>query len=185
MSASDKWIYMDRNSKIEIFTLCVDMYIPLVARTSFRILCDRNDSEIVSAMVFRKLWKMIDKVNFSQMRLLMLRLTCRFCVLRLLRRMVLLPFQIRPSLFVTSSAADPSVDDYIKKEAWEIFCRASEKLSVLQRLVYTLHELEELSLIEVSEILNLKPHLIATALTKARKIVRNELSRYGKVVPIY
>ena len=41
---------------LEAFDELMNRYLDLVSRTSFRILCDRKDSEYVTARVFVSLW---------------------------------------------------------------------------------------------------------------------------------
>ena len=38
------------------FEELMDKFMPLISRTSFRILCDRSDSEYVTEKVFVDLW---------------------------------------------------------------------------------------------------------------------------------
>ena len=46
---------MHRGSE-KAFGALMEKYMPLISRTSFRILCDRSDSEAVTEKVFVKLW---------------------------------------------------------------------------------------------------------------------------------
>lgn len=176
-------IVMDRDSKIRLFTSYVDEYLALVSRTSFRILCDRKDSEAVSASVFKRFWTLMDRCD--DVGTLLYRLTCRYSFLRLVRRHILWIFQIRPDVFVTSRASGSPAEEYMKREAWEIFCRASSRMSPFCRIVYTLCELEELSVRKASYILHMKDSVVHAALVKARTSVRRELGRYGKVSQTY
>jgi DNA-directed RNA polymerase specialized sigma24 family protein len=72
-------------------------------------------------------------------------------------------------------------DDFITKETWAIFCRASQVLTSRQRAVFTLMELEGLSFEDTAAATGLKPNQIKNNLQIARKTIRKELERYGKV----
>lgn len=166
----------------EAFQEIMDRYLALVSRTSFRILCERKDSEFVTVEVFSRVWN--DAADYNPSRPLsewLLAMTCRICRLRVFRRTVLWILAIRTDIYVTSPPKIPWEDDYISKQAWEIYCRASLKLTSRQRVVYTLCELEGLSVSQVHYITGLRPSVITYALTKARERVKSELKRYGRV----
>ena len=91
-------------------------------------------------------------------------------------------FSIRPSVYESSAPAAMSPEeDFITKETWAIFCRASLELSPKQRTVFTLHDLEGLSVEEVISIIGMTADQIEDNLDIARKKIRQELERYGKV----
>ena len=72
-------------------------------------------------------------------------------------------------------------EDFITKETWAIFCRASQGLSPKQRTVFTLRDLEGLSAEKVASITGMTADQIKSNLHIARKKIRQELERYGKV----
>lgn len=166
----------------ESFHEIMNRYLPIVSRTSFRILCDRADSEYITVEVFCRVW--INAADYDGSRPLyewLLAMTCRLCRQRVFRRMMLRILAIRPDIYVTSPPMAPWEDDYISKQAWEIFCRTSLKLTSRQRIVYTLCELEGLSVSQVHYITGLRPSLITHFLMQARDQVKSELKRYGRV----
>ena len=91
-------------------------------------------------------------------------------------------FSIDPPVYETSCpvALSPE-EDFITKETWEIFCRASRNLSPKQRTVFTLRDLEGLDTEEVAAVTGLSADQIKSNLHIARKNIRQELERYGKV----
>ena len=166
----------------EAFHEIMYRYLPLVSRTSFRILCDREDSESITVDVFSRVWS--DASDYDHARPFyewLLAMTCRLCRIRVFRRRILWVLAIRPDIYVTSPPKVPWEDDYISKQAWEIFCRASLKLTSRQRIVYTLCELEGLSVSQVHYVTGLRPSAITYALMRARERVKSELKRYGRV----
>ena len=166
----------------ESFHEIMNRYLPIVSRTSFRILCDRPDSEYVTVEVFSRVWS--NAADYDGTRPFyewILAMTCRLCRQRVFWRMMLRVLAIRPDIYVTSPPRTPWEDDYISKQAWEIFCRASLKLTSRQRIVYTLCELECLSVSQVHYITGLRPSSITYSLMQARERVKSELKRYGRV----
>ena len=159
----------------------MDRYLDLVSMTAFRILCDRKDSEAVTVEVFVHVWNYSEKYDGTiSLRLWMLRLTDRYSRLRMVRRKVMYIFGQRPDLFVASAPKAPAYDDYVTKQAWELYCRASVHLSARQRGLFTLCVLEQVSLDDVSVVTKLSRRRIETLLSDAESVIRKELRHYGK-----
>ncbi len=167
----------------EALRFIMDRYMSMVSRTAYRILCDRPDSEDVTQEVFIKVWRKAsaydDRYSVSTW---LYRITCNLCFDRLRRRRILDVFSIRPSVYESSAPAALSPEeDFITKETWAIFCRASMGLSPKQRTVFTLRDLEGLSVGQVGAITGMTADQIKSNLHIARKRIRQELERYGKV----
>lgn len=159
----------------------MDRYLDLISRTAFRILCDRKDSEAVAVDVFVHVWNYSEKFDETMsLRLWLLSLTDRYSRLRMVRRKIMYIFGQRPDLFVTSAPKAPAYDDYVTKQAWELYCRASVKLSAGQRILFTLCVLEELSLDEAFIVTKLSKKRIESLLSDAENKIRKELRHYGK-----
>lgn len=167
----------------ESFARIVDRYLPLVSRTSFRILCDRKDSEHVTEEVFQRAWENAGDYDLEMsVSEWLLKITCRLCRLRITRRRLLWLLAIRPDIYVTSAPVTDSPDDYIGKKAWEIYCRASVKLTPRQRIVFTLCELEGMTKCDVHRITGYSRFSVRHSLFVAREKIKTELERYGTVV---
>ncbi len=161
----------------------LDRYMSMVSRTSYRILCDREDSEDVTQEVFIKVWRNASDFDGRySLSTWIYRITCNLCYDRLRRRKVLSLFSITRSVYETSApmALSPE-EDFITKETWEIFCRVSRHLSPKQRAVFTLRDLEGLDTDEIESVTGLTADQIKSNLHIARKKIRQELERYGKV----
>jgi RNA polymerase sigma-70 factor (ECF subfamily) len=167
----------------EALDFLIYMYMPIVSRTSYRILCDRQDSEVVTQEVFLHVRrKARDFDSRYALRIWIYMLTCRMCWIRLHRRSLLSVFSITPPIYETSAPLPTSpAEDFITKETWEIFCRASANLSSRQRIIFTLCDLEELSIEEVKTVTGLSLSRINHNLDVARLKIRSELEVYGKV----
>lgn len=168
-----------RGSEKAFHTL-MDKYMPLVSRTTFRILCDRSDSEAVTEKVFIQLWHDVmaydDRYTLAEW---LLRRTCLFTRLRISRRRLLYFAGIRPDLFALSKPKAEHTDDYLTTMAWEIFCRASARMTPVQRIVFTLNVLEQLPDYKVAAITGLFNYRVKIALNRAVRKVHSELARFG------
>ena len=168
-------------SKDEVLKDIMQRYLDLVSRTSFRILCDSEDSEAVTVDVFTSVWAHLEGYDGSvPMRQWILSLTVRKSRLRIARRRLMYVFGRRPDLYFTSSPKVLDQDDYITKLAWEIYCRASSGMTSVQRIVYTLIVLEQLSEEEVSDVTGLSNLRIRYAAETAENRLKAELEKYGR-----
>jgi RNA polymerase sigma factor (sigma-70 family) len=160
----------------------MDRYLEIVSRTSFRILCDRKDSEAVTCDVFVHAWNYSEKFDGTDsIQMWLLRLTSRYSCIRIIRRNLLYLFGQRPDLFVTTSPKAADYDDYVTKQAWELFCRASQKLSVRQRIAFALCVLEDIPTQVVSEITGISQRCLKHLLSGAQARIKKELRiKYNK-----
>ena len=167
----------------EALKVIMDRYMSMVSRTAYRIMCDRPDSEDITKAVFMKVWRNASSYDGRySVSTWLYGITCNLCLKRLRRRRILELFSIRPSVYESSApAAISPEEDFITKETWAIFCRASQELSPKQRTVFTLHDLEGLSSEDVISITGMTANQIEDNLDIARKKIRQELERYGKV----
>ena len=165
----------------EAFEELMDRYIDLVSRTSFRILCDRGDSEFVTARVFVSLWHdVLDYDDSFTVGEWLLRKTCIYSRLRILRRRVLRIFGIVNDVFVNVSPMVEDQDDYVTKQAWELHCRASTHMTPLQSAVYAMCVLDGISEDSVAKITGMTRFRIDLARERAEEKALTELKYYGR-----
>ncbi len=166
---------------VEAYEELVRRYLDLVSRTSFRIMCDRADSEYVTEKVFVTLWhEVLDYDDSFTMGEWLLKMTCRYCRTRLARKRILSLFGVQNDVFVNVSPHVDDQNDYVTKQAWGLHCRIVAHLSLLQSAVYAMCILDGLSVDTVSKITG-KSHLrVETALDVAKDIVMAELRSYGR-----
>lgn len=170
--------------RTDALNVLMDRYMSAVYRISYRILCDRADSEVVTRNVLMKAWS--DAPRYDGRYSLMVwiyQIVCHLCIARLRRRRILELLSVTSSSVYEMSAPQPlsPEEDYIIKETWEIFCRASRNLSPKQRIVFTLRELEGLSTDDISAITGLNQDRIDRNIHIAHQQIRSELEHYGKV----
>ena len=157
-------------------------HIEIVALTSYRILCDHDESVRVVRKVFMGLWKKSLDYDYSvDIRNWLLVRTVAQSKKRLWKIRLAAVFGVHPSLFAQSAPVVEDVDDYITTQAWEVFCRASLGMRPLQRVVYAVRELDSLP-VNVSELVTgLGSRRLRHLLGQARKRMKAELARFGKV----
>ena len=166
---------------MDAFEELMDRYLNIVSKTSFRILCDRRDSEYVTARVFQSLWNDVleydDRFTVGEW---LLRRTCFFARIRIMRRRILRIFGIQNDVFVNVSPKAENEDDYVTKQAWELHCRAVAHMTPLQSAVYAMCVLEDIPEESVALITGLTRFRIGLALERAEEKVKARLKDYGR-----
>ena len=166
---------------IEAFKELLRRYLYLVSRTTFRILCDREDSEQVTVQVFASLWHdVLDYDDRFTVEEWILRKTCFYSRVRIMRRRLLRVFGVVNDVFVKVAPTAENEDDYVTKQAWQLHCRITTHMTPLQGMVYALCVLEGMSKEEVALITSMTVVRIGLALKRAEDKVRAELKEYGK-----
>ena len=171
-----------KTAKERIFSELIQKYFDMVSRTSFRILCDSEDSKAVVTDVFTYVWKHMEHYDPSiPLHYWILSATCRMSRLRIARRRMLYIFGKRPGLYFTSSPKVQDQDDYITKQAWEIYCRVSERLTAGQRMLFALCVLDDVPHEDAVSLTGIPMFRVSFALHRAEEKVKKELERFGKI----
>ena len=159
----------------------IDGYLDLVSRTAFRILCDTKDSDAVTREVFVYAWEHYDAFDGKMsMENWILHHTCRYARLRIVRRRIMYIFGERPDLYITTAPRVQDFDDYVTKQAWELYCRVSVSFTISQRVLFALCAIEGLSESEASLITGISVRRIYSLLADAHTKFYEELRSYGK-----
>lgn len=157
----------------------VKRYLNLVWLTSFRILCDREDSKYVTLKTFLELKNGIlqydDRLTVEEW---ILQRTCQNCRVRIVRRKILRIYGVTTDLFVRAAPVVEDHDDYIVKQSWELFCRASVTMNPLQNIIFVLYALEEVPQGRISLILGISGFRVSLAFRRAQERVLAELKHY-------
>lgn len=155
--------------------------LELVARTSFRILCDHSDSEYVTEAVLDYMGESQPHEGTMPSFIWLMRQTIRFSRKRYFRNKVIGFFGNSPKVYVQAAPKVEDVDDYITTQAWEVYCRACENMSLDHRVVYVLREIECLSEEETMQVTDFWRSTVRLALETARVKVRHELDKFGRL----
>ncbi len=168
----------------EAMEILMDRYLPMVSRITYRILCDIPESEAVTKEVFLKVWRSAGEYDFRRgVSIWICRIIYNLCYIHLRRQRFLDLLSIRQSVYETSAPQPISPEeDFIAKETWEIYCRASHRLTAGQRAVFVFMELEELPTDQVVDILGMRSDHIRDNLLEVRNKIKQELAKYGKVI---
>ncbi|MBF8296398.1 MAG: putative polymerase ECF-type sigma factor [Bacteroidetes bacterium] len=168
------------------FEQLVRKYQPYAFSLAMKFLCDEAEASDVVQDSFLRVWKNIDRYDPNQKFTTWLyKIVVNLCVdrFRALKR--------SRNIFL-SRDRDPVMEDLPDERDWEtmrsheqladIIRTLSGQLSRKQRLVFTLRDLQDLTVDEVAEITGLSIGSIKTNLHYARKSIRDVLVRHYGVV---
>jgi RNA polymerase sigma-70 factor (ECF subfamily) len=168
------------------FELLVRKYQPYAFSLAMKFLCDEAEASDVVQESFLRVWNNIDRYDPNQKFTTWLyKIVSNLCVdrFRSLKR--------SRSIFL-SRDRDPVMEDLPDERDWEtlrshqqladIIRTLSKRLSRTQKLVFTLRDLQDLTVEEVVEITGLPTGSVKTNLHYARKSIRDLLVRHYGVV---
>ena len=168
------------------FEQLVRNHQPYAFSLAMKFLCDEAEASDVVQESFLRVWKHIDRYDPNQKFTTWLyKIVVNLCVdrLRALKR--------NRGIFL-SGERDPMMEDLPDERDWEtlrsheqladIIRVLSNRLSRTQKIVFTLRDLQDLTVEEVVEITGLSTGSVKTNLHYARKSIRDVLVRHCGVV---
>jgi RNA polymerase sigma-70 factor (ECF subfamily) len=175
-----------RTNDLASFEQLVRQYQSYAFALALKFLCNEADATDVVQESFIRVWRQMDRYDRDQKFTTWLyRIVANLCLdrIRALNR--------RRGIFYRREL-DPAVDDVPDERDWEnihsneqlaeVIKSVASTLSPKQRLVFTLRDLQDLSVNEVVEITGMSPGSVKTNLHYARKTIRDLLAdRYGIV----
>ena len=158
----------------------MERIVDVVYRISYRILCDRVDSEVITRKVLADARRKSIACDGSlEVTDWLIRHACQLCRMMLVRRRTMWLLENRKDLYVRASPRVGNHDDYITKQAWQVYCRAVNAMTPLQVITYVICKLEGFSEERTVSILRLSRMRVDHLLKKATASIRAELAVYG------
>jgi RNA polymerase sigma factor, sigma-70 family len=156
------------------FGFIVEEYRQLVYVLAFRLLCDEEDARDITQEIFIKVWQNISKYNRKyKFSTWIYKIASHACYdkLRVERKMS------KVNLADCELYSDGYPDEILNnKELKKLIIGISAGLTPKQKLVFTLSDLEELEVEEISVITGMTPAKIKSNLYLARKYIKSKIS---------
>lgn len=161
------------------FRKLVEMHQSFVYATAFRLLCNEQDTEEVVQDTFVKVWRNLSRFN-QEMRFTtwVYKIVVNLCYDRMRsgrgrKNTVLLNIE---DIKLQDPPSRENIEaSYIDAEQARIIRYLTDQLSPQQRIVFSLSELEDLSVAEISEITGMSPEKIKSNLYCAKQSMRKKL----------
>ena len=158
----------------------MERIVDVIYRVSYRMLCDRVDSENVTRRVLAEAsGRSVVYDGSDTVTDWFLRRTCFHCRMMLVRRRMMWLLDSPSEVFVRASPKVDDQDDYVTKQAWQVYCRAAFNMSPIQIAAYVLVVFEGLTADRAASVLRLSRHRVEHLLDKATASIRGELAVYG------
>jgi RNA polymerase sigma-70 factor (ECF subfamily) len=161
------------------FRKLVEMHQSFVYTIVFRMLCDESDTEEVVQDTFVRVWKNLSRFD-REMRFStwLYKIAVNLCYDKMRSRKLRLnhvPFSIEGLALGNLPSQENIETTYVNREQAGIIRYLTHTLSPQQRIVFSLSELEELSVDEISEITGMTPNKIKSNLYCAKQAMRKKL----------
>ncbi|RNL86271.1 RNA polymerase sigma factor [Sinomicrobium pectinilyticum] len=143
---------------------------------------DENVAGEITQIAFVKIWKNIDKFKKHPNPQVLVRITVKNTFLDEIRkqnRMNALPVFIEENEHLHQTMVDPIENDQNTGEACTAVHCAIKKLPERIQRIYTLHQFEELSPVEIADTLQLSVTTVRTNLETAKFFLKRELKNFG------
>lgn len=169
------------NNDTNAFRQLVEAHQSFIYAVAFRILCSDTDSEEVVQDTFIKVWTNLHRFN-NKMRFTtwLYKIVVNLCYDRLKtnkRYQNKVSFDIENSVTLNMPSPENIENKIINHELGQIIRFLTNELTPKQKLVFTLSELEELPVNEISVITGLSPGKIKSNLYCARQNIKDKLSK--------
>lgn len=158
----------------DAFAAVIERHGPAMFRYARRMLNDHGDAEEVVQDAFVAAWKALpDFRGDSKLRTWLFTLTARKAI-DLLRKKRPTPVADETLTGMPAGGSDP-VEPAVRTELLEALDAALAELPDRQRAVWLLREVEEMSYIEISEVLATTPTVVRGQLARARVALQEKL----------
>lgn len=182
MTTNDENILIEaiKNGNIRAYTQLVDKYKDLVYTLAIRMLKNREEAEEVAQDTFIKVFKSLE--NFkgdSKFSTWIYRVAYNTCLDRIKKnKKHLNNIAIDEFTFNKLDTIDNALDNIIKEEKSTLIRNCINKLPEDSSALLTLFYFEELSLEEISKIINIEANTVKVKLFRARKKLATILEQY-------
>ena len=177
-----------RSGRAEAFEYFVRRYQPKITRVAFRLLRDAGEADCAAQESFLRAYQSIREFREgSTFETWVTRICINWCKDRLKRRRLVLYFHQAPHAGEEDDggprgltpSADPSPERRaLSREIRERLRQAMRSLSPRQRTIFLLKHFEELSILEIAEVMDLDVGTIKSHLFRAAHKIRERLAEF-------
>jgi len=141
-------------------------------RLAKRLLVSSDEAEDAVQEVFLKLWKVRDKINnYKSPEAFAITVTKNYCLDRLKSKQAS-NLKIVHSNYKNSENIERTIEG---NEGVELVTKIMETLPEKQKMIMQLRDIEQFEFAEISQMLEINETAIRVALSRARKVVREQL----------
>jgi RNA polymerase sigma-70 factor (ECF subfamily) len=147
-------------------------YKDTLYRLAKRLLVSSDEAEDAVQEVFLKLWKVRDKIdNYRSPEAFAVTMTKNYCLDRLKSKQAS-NLKIVHSNYKNSENIERAIE---ANEGVELLTKIMQTLPEKQKIIMQLRDIEQFEFVEISQMLEINETAIRVALSRARKVVREQL----------
>ena len=147
-------------------------YKDTLYRLAKRLLVSSDEAEDAVQEVFLKLWKVRDKIdNYRSPEAFAVTMTKNYCLDRLKSKQAS-NLKIVHNNYKNSENIERTIEG---NEGVELVTKIMETLPEKQKMIMQLRDIEQFEFVEISQMLEINETAIRVALSRARKVVREQL----------
>jgi RNA polymerase sigma-70 factor, ECF subfamily len=169
-----KYINLCRQGNTSAFGPIVSEYRQMIYSLAFRLLCNDEDAKDATQETFIRIWRNIDKFKYQyKFSTWVYRIATNICYDKLRSEQKSVRLDI--SKFDLCSEINQS-DTLEKKELRALLIRFTEKLTPKQKIVFTMSEIMELDVTEITAITGMTSAKIKSNLYLAKKFIKKKIT---------
>ena len=169
-----KYINLCRQGNTSAFGTIVSEYRQMIYSLAFRLLCNDEDAKDSTQDTFIRIWRNIDKFKYQyKFSTWVYRIATNICYDKLRSEQKSVRLDI--SKFDLCSEINQS-DTLEKKELRALLIRFTEKLTPKQKIVFTMSEIMELDVTEITAITGMTSAKIKSNLYLAKKFIKKKIT---------
>ena len=171
------------NGKPHAFSQIVKQYQEYAFSLAFRLLCEEEDAKDVVQECFIRVWKHLKTFNhknkFSTWLYSIVTNLCYDHIRKRNRHRSMVSIQ-RQSHMASIEDKECDIDKNMRNdELKQIIVQLTEELTSRQKVIFTLRDLHDLNIREISEILHISSNSVKSNLYLARRNIRKKLEKSG------
>ena len=174
-------IIESQSGSIKAFRILVEKFQSYAFNLAFRMLCNEEDSKDVVQETFIRVWKHLDRFDFScQFSTWLYRIVTNLCYDRIKarnRKRKVISTVPHTEFAEITPGCQTMESSYDHTELAGLVIKFAEELSPKQRMVFILRDLQDLSIKEVTQITGMSGSAVKSNLYHARCCLRQKLER--------
>jgi len=172
----NRYIDSCKQGNADAFKYIVSEYQRLVYTFAFRMLCNEVDAEDITQETFIKVWQNISRYkNQYQFSTWIYKIAANACYDKLRSKHNIENVILSEYDAVSEVNQEELIDN---KELKKLILNLTSGLSPKQKLIFTLSEIDDLTVEEIVQITGMTPSKIKSNLYLAKKYIKSKLSQY-------
>jgi len=172
----NKYIDLCKRGNTDAFKYIVSEYQQLVYTLAFKMLCSEVDAEDITQETFIKVWQNISRYKHQyKFSTWIYKIAANACYDKLRSKHIVEEVSLTDYDIISEINQE---ELFQNKELKELILKLTSGLSPKRKLIFTLSEIDDLTVEEIIQITGMTPSKIKSNLYLAKKYIKSKLSQY-------